>query len=574
MKPLRVLPAAVALILTACASQPGPATHQAAASAVTVPQIRRPQEETAQWWFTAGAAAARANVGATAPKAKNVIVFLGDGMSITTIAAAHILLGQRQGKDGESARLSFENLPYTALSRTYETDSQTPDSAGTMTAIMTGVKTKAGFIGIGQAADRADCASSRGQELVTALELAELSGMSTGAVTTTKITHATPAATYGHLPERNWESDVDVGQSPAGGDCVDFARQLVEQPFGDGLEVALGGGRENFMLPIQRDPEEPGRPGKRLDQRDLIAQWSARPGAAYVWNKQQFDAVDPARTTHLLGLFERSHMRFEHDRTNPPANESGRVAADEPSLAEMTRTALKVLKKNPKGYFLMVEGGRIDHAHHAGNAYRALTDTIAFSEAVQAALDETDAADTLIVVTADHAHTLTFAGYPQRGNPILGLVHGGSDFEDSGSALALDQHKLPYTTLGYANGPGYAGASDQQPEGPKTYPHYYRSLGKPASRRPDLTRVDTQAPDYMQESTVPFMSESHGGEDVAIFARGPGAQAFHGELEQNVIFHIIVQSSPLLRDALCRNGSCNADQVPVNLPVRAKLLAK
>ena len=574
MNALRLLPAAVALVLTACASQPAPSGGAATTRTIAVPQIQRPQQETADWWFTAGAAAAHANVGTTPPRAKNVIVFLGDGMSIPTITAAHILLGQREGKDGESARLAFETLPYTALSRTYETDAQTPDSAGTMTAIMTGVKTKAGFIGIGQAADRADCASSRGQELVTALELAERAGMATGAVTTTKITHATPAATYGHLPERNWESDVDVSQSPKGGDCADFARQLVEQPFGDGLEVALGGGRENFMLPTQRDPEEPGRPGKRLDQRDLIAQWTARPGAVYVWNKEQFDAIDAAKTTHLLGLFERSHMRFDHDRVNPPAGETGRVAADEPSLAEMTRKALAVLKKNPKGYFLMVEGGRIDHGHHAGNAYRALTDTIAFSDAVQAALDETDAADTLIVVTADHSHTLTFAGYPQRGNPILGLVHGGSDFEDAGSSLALDQHKLPYTTLGYANGPGYVGASDQQPEGPKTYPHYYRSLGKPAAGRPDLTKVDTGAPNYMQEAAVPFMSESHGGEDVAIFARGPGAQAFHGELEQNVIFHIIAQSAPLLRGTLCAAGSCNADKVPVTRPERAKLLAK
>lgn len=574
MNASRLLPAAVALILTACASQPGPSGTGAAARPIVVPAIQRPQQETADWWFTAGAAAAHANVGATPPRAKNVIVFLGDGMSMTTIAAAHILLGERQGKDGESARLAFETLPYTALSRTYETDAQTPDSAGTMTAIMTGVKTRAGFIGVGQAADRADCASSRGHELATALELAERAGMATGIATTTKITHATPAATYGHLPERGWESDVDVGQSPKGGDCADFARQMIELPFGDGLEVALGGGRENFMLPTQRDPEEQGRPGKRLDQRDLIAEWGARSGAAYVWNKQQFDAVDIAKTTHLLGLFERSHMRFDHDRLNPPADETGRVAADEPSLAEMTRTALKLLKKNPKGYFLMVEGGRIDHAHHAGNAYRALTDTIAFSDAVQVALDDTDAADTLIVVTADHSHTLTFAGYPQRGNPILGLVRGGSDFEDAGSAMALDQHKQPYTTLGYANGPGYVGASDQQPEGPKRYPHYYRSLGKPASGRPDLTHVDTQSPDYMQEATVPFMSESHGGEDVAIFARGPGAQAFHGELEQNVIFHIIAQSAPLLRNALCAAGSCNADKVPVTRPDYAKLRAK
>lgn len=573
MKASCLLSAAVAVTLSACASQPGPSAARAP-TPIAVPAIQRPQQETAAWWFTAGAAAAHANVGDTPPRAKNVIVFLGDGMSIPTIAAAHILLGQRQGKDGESTRLAFETLPYTALSRTYETDAQTPDSAGTMSAIMTGVKTRAGFISVGQAAERADCASSRGQEVLTTLELAELAGLSTGAVTTTKITHATPAATYGHLPERNWESDADVARSPKGGDCIDFARQLVEQPFGDGLEVALGGGRENFMPPTQRDPEETERSGKRLDQRDLIAQWNARPGASYVWNKEQFDKVDVSSTRHLLGLFERSHMRFDHDRLNPPAGETGRIVADEPSLAEMTRTALKLLKKNPKGYFLMVEGGRIDHGHHAGNAFRALTDTIAFADAVQAAMDDTDAADTLIVVTSDHSHTLTFAGYPQRGNPILGLVHGGSDFEDSGATLALDQHKLPYTTLGYANGPGYAGASDSQSEGPKTYPHYYRSLGAPASRRLDLTRVDTQAPDYMQESTVPFMSESHGGEDVAIFARGPGAQAFHGELEQNVIFHIIAQSAPALRRQLCAIGSCNADQVPVTLPDRAKLLAK
>jgi alkaline phosphatase len=572
VKPLRLLPCLVALSLTACASQPaGPGRSAAAPAPIAVPQIQRPQQETAAWWFTAGAAAAAANVGGTPPRAKNVIVFLGDGMSIPTIAAAHILLGQRKGQDGESARLAFETLPYTALSRTYETDAQTPDSAGTMTAIMTGVKTRAGFIGVGQAAERGDCASSRGQELVSALEIAELAGMATGAVTTTKLTHATPAATYGHLPERNWESDVDVKDSPKGGDCVDFARQMVDWPFGDGLEVAFGGGRENFMLPTQRDPEEPGRPGKRLDGNDLVAKWTGRPGASYVWNRQQFEQIDIASSRYVLGLFERSHMRFDHDRLNP-REEPGRVAADEPSLAEMTRKAIQLLKKNPKGYFLMVEGGRIDHGHHAGNAYRALTDTIAFSDAVQAAMDDTDVADTLIVVTSDHSHTMTFAGYPARGNPILGLVHGGSDFEDAGSALALDQHKLPYTTLGYANGPGYTGATDTQPEGAKTYPHYYKSLKGAPSRRPDLNKVDTEAPDYMQESAIPFMSESHGGEDVAIFARGPGAQAFHGELEQNVIFHIIAQSAPLLRRQLCATGSCNADQVPVNLPQRDKLL--
>lgn len=566
MKRLRLVPLTLAVALSAaCAHQPSSDAPSARTpTAIAVPSIERPSGESAAWWFTAGAAAAHANVGATPPRAKNVIVFLGDGMSIPTIAAAHILAGQRAGVDGESYRLSFETLPYTAFSRTYETDSQTPDSAGTMTAIMSGVKTKSGFIGISQAANRGDCASSKGQELVSALEIAELAGMSTGAVTTTRITHATPAATYGHLPERDWEVDVELSKAAQDQGCSDFARQLVEFPIGDGLEVAMGGGRTEFMPATQRDPEYDGHPGQRLDGRDLIAQWTGRPGAQYVWNRAQFEAIDPGKTKHLLGLFEISHMQYDHDR---PTDKAG-----EPSLAEMTRTALKVLKKNPNGYFLMVEGGRIDHGHHAGNAYRALTDTIAFSDAVRAAMEDTDAADTLIVVTADHAHTMTFSGYPIRGNPILGLVRGGSDFEGATNALALDQLGLPYTTLGYANGPGYQGATDRQPAGPKTYPHSYTSALANKAGRADLTHVDTTAPDYMQESPIPFKSESHGGDDVAIFARGPGAQAFHGELEQNVIFHIVAQSAPRIRAQLCALGSCNADKVPVTVPTRDRLL--
>ena len=566
MKRLRLVPATLAVVLSACAHVPSSDAPAArATTAIEVPSIKRPTEESAAWWFTAGAATAHANVGATSPRAKNVIVFLGDGMSIPTIAAAHILAGQKAGVDGESYRLAFETLPYTALSRTYETDSQTPDSAGTMSAIMSGAKTKAGFIGVSQAANRGDCASSKGQELVSALELAELAGMSTGAVTTTRITHATPAATYGHLPERDWETDVDLGPKATEQGCTDFARQLVEFPVGDGLEVAMGGGRTEFMTATQRDPEYDGYPGQRLDGRDLIGEWTKRPGSTYVWNREQFDKVDVAKTRHLLGLFEISHMQYEHDR---PKDKAG-----EPSLAEMTHTALGVLKKNPKGFFLMVEGGRIDHAHHAGNAYRALTDTIAFSDAVRVALNDTDAADTLIVVTADHAHTMTFSGYPIRGNPILGLVHGGSDFEGATSDLARDQLGLPYTTLGYANGPGYQGPTDRQPAGPKTYPHSYSNAQANKAGRADLTKVNTEDPDYMQESPIPFKSESHGGDDVAIFARGPGAQAFHGELEQNVIFHIIAQSAPTIRNQICALGNCNADKVPVTLPTREQLLS-
>ena len=142
-----------------------------------------------------------------------------------------------------------------------------------MTAIMSGVKTRAGVIGVDQVAERGNCASGRGNETVSALELAAVAGQSTGVVTTTRITHATPAATYGHIADRDWESDMEIPEKQRAPDCVDLARQLVEFPFGRGIDVALGGGRTEFMPADQRDPEYPALPGKRLDGRDLIAAW-------------------------------------------------------------------------------------------------------------------------------------------------------------------------------------------------------------------------------------------------------------------------------------------------------------
>src|SRR5205085_580566 len=118
-----------------------------------------------------------------------------------------------------------------------------------------------------------------------------------------------------------------------------------------------------------------GATGRRKDGRDLTAEWAARAGSSFVWNKAQFDAIDPSTTKHLLGLFERSHMEYEADRAKDTAGE--------PSLAELTAKAIDVLSKSDQGFFLMVEGGRIDHAHHAGNARRALEDAIALSEAVK-----------------------------------------------------------------------------------------------------------------------------------------------------------------------------------------------
>lgn len=548
---------APALLVVACATTAPPAAPSAAPAAVSalevaVPTIQRPQEESAQWWFRDGAAQAAIR-GAMDGKAKNVILFVGDGMSLPTVAAARILDGQLKGGAGEDNRLSWEHFPSTALSKTYNTDLQTPDSAGTMSAMATGVKTRSGVISIGQSAEYGDCPGALKAPMITLWQLAAGSGMATGVVTTTRVTHATPAATFSHSAKRGWESDDDMPAEALAAGCVDIARQMIESPYGNGPDVLMGGGRTNFMPSTQTDPEYPEQSGRRADGHDLIATWKQRhPGGAYVWNAEQFAAAPVDKP--LLGLFEPSHMQYEHDRAGD--------AAGEPSLSDMTAAAITRLSGNPNGFVLLVEGGRIDHAHHVGNAYRALTDTIAMAEAVEVANQMTSADDTLILVTADHAHTLSFVGYPARGNPILDKVRADKDGK---LELTLDARDMPYTTLSYSNGPGYTGASDSQPAGSKTFPHKPEGY-KAANGRPDLTTVDTMAPDYMQEALVPTTSESHGGDDVGIWARGPGSNAVRGSVEQNAIFHFMLQSTPYLRQAVCAVGACNDDGVPVELP--------
>jgi alkaline phosphatase len=214
------------------------------------------------------------------------------------------------------------------------------------------------------------------------------------------------------------------------------------------------------------------------------------------------------KTPHIMGLFERSHMRYEADRLKDNGGE--------PSLAEMTVKSLDILSQNPNGFFLMVEGGRIDHAHHDGNAYRSLEDMVAFDNAIKAALQKVNLDETLVIVTADHSHTLTISGYPKRGNPILETI-----VEPDGKPK-LGKDGKPFTTLGYANGPGAVKEGEPRP-----------------------VPTNTTAPDYKQQSLVPLDSETHGGEDVAIFAGGPWAHLFAGVVEQNYIYHVIDHATKL-----------------------------
>jgi alkaline phosphatase len=444
-------------------------------------------------------------------RAKNVILFVGDGMGFSTVTATRILEGQMRGADGESNVLTFESFPYLAAAKTYSSNGQVADSAPTAVAMTTGVKTRQAVIGVNHTVPAKDCAASLDAAVTTIFELAETVGLSTGVVSTARITHATPAAAYAHTPHRDWESDADMPEEAIAQGCTDIARQLVEVKYGDGFEVALGGGRSYFLPETVDDPETEGKKGRRKDGKDLTQAWLARysNSGAYVWNQEQFDALDPANVDHVLGLFEMSHMQYEADREKDKGGE--------PSLAEMTAKAIDILAKNPEGFVLMVEGGRVDHSHHAGNAYRALTDGIAMDQAVRVAMEKVSLDETLIVVTGDHSHTLTISGYPDRGNPLLGIVK-----QDGKPVLAADGK--PYTTLSYANGPG---------------------APKEPTERVDLTNVDTTDMDFLQPATVPLPSETHAGEDLGIYAIGPWAHLFQGTVEQNYIYHVMDYATKL-----------------------------
>ena len=454
-------------------------------------------------------------------KAKNIILFIGDGNGVSTVTATRIYAGQKRGQTGEEYTLSYDTLPNLALAKTYNTNAQTPDSAGTATAMLTGVKTKAGLLSVTDDVNRGDCVAALSNPATTAFELAEAAGMSTGIVTTARVTHATPAAAYAHSADRNYEDDSKLSAQQKAAGCIDIARQLVEFNIGDGIDVIMGGGRGHF---IDREiVDSQGQYGKRTDGRNLIDQWQRRyQQSTYIWSKQGFDALT-ADNQKVLALFNSSHMAYEADRTEDKAGE--------PSLAEMTAKSIELLAENQQGYILMVESGRIDHAHHQGNARLALEEGLAFDAAVKVALQSTDPQQTLIIVTADHSHTLMMQGYAKRGNDILGLSQAidAGDGKNHGK-LNLSTDGKPYTTLVYANGPGAI-----------------------TGERADLSKADVTAVDYKQQAVIARKSETHSGEDVAIYARGPKAYLFAGTVEQNYIFQVMNEAADLVKRALAVN---------------------
>lgn len=200
--------------------------------------------------------------------ARNIILFLGDGMSIPTLAATRIYMG------GESKSLPFERFPYAGLSKTYCANTQVADSACTATAYLGGVKGNYATIGLTASVALNDCRgeNNTAYHVDSIAKWAQDAGLSTGLVTTTSVTHASPAGVYAHTANRNYENNqalIDEGGDPEL--CTDIARQLVSGEVGRNLKVVMGGGRREFMTTQMHDADD--KPGLRTDGADLIGEW-------------------------------------------------------------------------------------------------------------------------------------------------------------------------------------------------------------------------------------------------------------------------------------------------------------
>ncbi|NWY49051.1 PPBT protein, partial [Sylvia atricapilla] len=458
--------------------------------------------------------------------AKNLILFLGDGMGVSTVTAARILKGQLQHGQGEESLLEMDKFPFVALAKTYNTNAQVPDSAGTATAYLCGVKANEGTLGVSAGVTRDRCNTTKGQEVTSILHWAKEAGKAVGIVTTTRVTHATPSAAYAHSANRDWYSDGEMPPDALEGGCKDIARQLVENI--PEIEVILGGGRK-YMYPRNVSdveyPHEEKHRGTRLDGRDLVQAWQeAKPRgkvAKYVWHRRELLALNLSRVDFLLG--ESLHPRVPWHQL---------AALGEPLACPGVLGQLAMAIYLPKG-------GRIDHGHHEGKAKQALHEAVELDRAIGLATRLTSTQDTLSVVTADHSHVFTFGGYTPRGNPIFGLAPMQSDVD-----------RKPFTSILYGNGPGYKIV---------------------AGERENVSAVDFAHADYQAQSAVPLRQETHGGEDVAVFARGPMAHLLHGVHEQNYIPHAMAYAACIGSN----QGHCNTagrPATPLLLPFLSLLL--
>ncbi len=346
-------------------------------------------------------------------KAKNVIFFLGDGMGTQEITAA------RYYQYGAAGRMNVDRLPFTGFQTTWSVKpgasapylpDYDPDSASTGTMWATGQKTIDERISQGPSAALA----TPGANLRTVLENAQREGKRTGNVSTAEITDATPAVLNSHMSNRGCQGPADTAKTcPTETKAAGGLGSIAEQTVDHKVDVVLGGGRARFTQTIVGGP----------DNGTTVEQSAQRQGYREVNTAAELAAARRSDTP-LLGLFNAGNMTTEWNgpvATRGDGTPAQRCATDnrpanEPSLPDMTSKAIGLLDGSKKGFFLQVEGASIDKQDHAANACAQVGETVAFDNAIGVAIDyQRTHPDTLIVVTADHAHTSEIVGEDTTG---------------------------------------------------------------------------------------------------------------------------------------------------------------
>ncbi|XP_077512097.1 alkaline phosphatase, tissue-nonspecific isozyme-like isoform X4 [Amblyomma americanum] len=336
-------------------------------------------------------------------RAKGVVLFLGDGMGISTVTAARIYKGQsKKNFSGEESVLSWERFPHVSLSKTYGLDAQTSDSANSATAYLCGVKANIKTIGVDASVKAKQCHNDTTTYVHSIMKWAQDAGMWTGIVTTATVTDASPAGAYAHSGYRKWQQSV-----PKGCNAKDIAQQLIYDLPGSEIRVILGGGRSVFLNSTECDEE--GKKGERSDGVNLINKWKELKkgrSAHYVWNRSELLAVNTRSTDYLLGLFDSDDMPYWISRSQPHS--------PKPNLTEMVTVAIEILSRNPAGFVLFAEG-------FAGNTTKSATveyTVLSYAEGPQGARP-------LKNMTLEETSHIDFE--QQATFPLRVAAHGGED---------------------------------------------------------------------------------------------------------------------------------------------------
>ena len=425
-----------------------------------------------------------------AAQAKNVILMIGDGMGPAHVHTAWLYATRQLGKN--LVMTEVMDGGHTAYMVNDTADSTVTESAAAAVQMATGVKVLARSVGIGP----------DGKTLKTILEMARERGKATGLVTTSGITDATPAGFFAHVEKRSEEEKI--------------AAQLVKSD----VNILLGG-RKGFFLP---EAEK----GKRKDGKNLLIE-ARQNGYAVVETAEEMKKAEGRK---ILGLFNNGDMLFEIDR----------MGSTEPSLSEMTSKAIEVLSQDPDGFFLMVEGGRIDHAAHHNDIAAVIHDVMAFDGAIRVAYDfQKNHPETLLIITADHE---------TGGLAIISYAHAGSDYAGI-NLKAISEIKASHEKRNKDLG------KDPSPEKIREVIKKYYGIDLKEGevrmiQENVLTKYDSRHFHYDRDGSISFalrlhhrigwVSGSHSAAPLFLWGIGPGSEKIKGWRHNTEVFTIMKEA--------------------------------